>query len=532
MSQKNPTNDDWGIVRDHQILLRLYKLKEAGVSLPVSAQKTYDRIQGNLAWQPRGDRSEEFSFFTSSGTTATGLAHESEFENFGEMSTDQFIQWSKKQEGEDIRPWECGSGWSEFAKGDFQAAMNLLKGASAKGVWPISPWYYALGVSEQKETGVVTDALKQEVARLLINMPVQVLGELALQASRWFETVWRQLNKTLRRKLWRKIRDASVAKDEPQQDLDFSMTLNHAGGILGNILYDELSEYIPLVEVGKNCGFPRLLKQDFLYIAENDNPSAKLARVRLASMLFVLYRIDPAWVEHTFFLRMDPEDEETFDPYLWEGYLWYSRCSADLLEAFKPLLFKILQHLDNIPEHSRDRAVSLFTYLAVPPDRGISTEEAKSVLWELGPDKLTSVAETLRDTLQGADEKSLALWRDSIEPWFDKAWPKRPDDRSLALSESLARMAIDAGEAFPAIVDTIKDILTPESYGASLHFLDQEEQSTRLVSKYPQASLSLIDKLVHNDSNRKILDRLLKAISKEYPALKETGPFKRLSEML
>ena len=532
MSQKDHTDDNWDMARDFQVLLRLYKLKEAGVSLPVSAQKTYDRIQGNLAWHPRGDRSEEFSFFTSSGTTATDLVFESEFENFGEMSIAQFIQWSKKQEGEDILPWECGDGWSEFVKGNFQTGMNLLKGASIEGVWPISPWYYALGVSGQKENEAVTDALKREVAELLINMPIQALGELALQASRWFETVWHQLNKTLRRNLWRKICDASIEKDEPQQDLDFSMTLNHAGGILGNILYEELSEYIPLVEAGQNYGFPRQLKQDFLCIAKNENPSAKLARVRLAPMLFVLYRIDPAWVEHTFFLRMDPEDGETFDPYLWEGYLWYSRCSADLLEVFKPLLLKILQHLDSIPDHSRDRAVSLFTYLAVPPDRGISTEEAQSVLWNLEPDKLASVAETLRDILQGADDKSLALWKDTVEPWFRMAWPKRPSDKSPELSESLARMAIDAGEAFPSIVDGIKDILTPEKYGASLHFLDQEEESTRLVSKYPQPSLNLIDKLVNNDSSRDVLGRLLNAISKAHPELKETDSFKRLFEVL
>ncbi len=517
---------------DYETLLRLHKLKEAGASLPESVQKVYDRIQNDLSWQPKDDHSDEFRLFVSSSNASLRQIGESKRENFEDMSIDQFIQWSKKQEGEDILPWECAGAWSDFVKDDFRTAMNLLKGASAKGVWPISPWYYALSINGQKETEVVADALKREVAKLLIKMPIQAMGELALQASRWFETVWRRLNETLRRKLWQKIRDASIEKDEPQQNLDFSMTLNHAGGILGNILYDELSEYIPRVEVGKNYGFPRQLKQDFLYIAENENPSAKLARVRLAPMLFVLYRIDPAWVEHTFFLRMNPEDEETFDPYLWEGYLWYSRCSADLLEALKPLLFKILQHLDCIPYHSRDRAVSLFTYLAVPPDRGISTEEAKSVLWKLGPDKLASVAETLREILQGADEKSLALWRDTVEPWFRMAWPKRPTDRSPELTESLARMSINAGEAFPSIVDTIKDILTPERYGVSLHFLDQEEQNTGHVSKYPQDSLTLIDKLVHNDSNRKILGGLLNAISEANPALKETDSFKRLFETL
>ena len=128
------------------------------------------------------------------------------------------------------------------------------------------------------------------------------------------------------------------------------MTVNHAGGILGNVLYKELTEYYPEIAPAQNPGFPRWLIRRFKCIADSETPSAKLARVRLSPMLFVFYRIDPDWTERTFFGRMDPTDEDRFDPFLWEGFFWYSSCPTDLLKAIKHLLFEIFRDLDRIPD--------------------------------------------------------------------------------------------------------------------------------------------------------------------------------------
>ena len=129
--------------------------------------------------------------------------------------------------------------------------------------------------------------------------------------------------------------DASLQGEAPEDNLDSNMTLNHAGGILGIVLYEELTELIPKVAAGQDPGFPGQVKPRFNLLTNNNHSSAKLARVRLAPMLFALYRISPEWTNLTFFLRMDPEDEAKFDPYLWEGFFWYPRCPPDLLAAFK-----------------------------------------------------------------------------------------------------------------------------------------------------------------------------------------------------
>ena len=99
----------------------------------------------------------------------------------------------------------------------------------------------------------------------------------------------------MKRKLWQKIWIASCDDEEPLSDLDFNKTLNHAGGILGAVLFNELIRIVPEVAPGQPPGFPEQLKQEFECIAVNDNPSSKLARVRMAPMLYFLNRIDPNW---------------------------------------------------------------------------------------------------------------------------------------------------------------------------------------------------------------------------------------------
>ena len=260
---------------------------------------------------------------------------------------------------------------------------------------------------------------------------------------------------------------------------------------------------------GQNSGFPERLKPRFNLLTKNNHSSAKLARVRLAPMLFALHRINPQWTKRTFFLRMDPDDKAAFDTYLWEGYFWYSRCPPDLLAAFKIPLFKVLQQLNCIPERIRGKAVTCFINLAVPLDQGIDTDVAKAICWKLGTDRLTDAAVALSNMLEAADDRSLALWRDTIAPWFETVWPKRPSDKSAGLSEKLAWMAIDSNKAFPHVVDVVVEILVPEEWNVILHRLLEKEGETQVISTNPKHTLMLVDKLIHSNSNRDYLREIL-----------------------
>ena len=523
------SNEKWRALRDDRIILRLHKLKESEAVLPNNALETYDRIQAELNWNLPGDHSEEFAFFTSSGSDALELLDTGVLENFEDMSVEQFIQWADSQSGEGILPWDCGGGWYQFVENNINSAVELLKNAAAKDSWSVPPWYTFLGIMEQKNSDPAVIKLKPKIADLLADMPVRHLVELAIQAARWLESAWRHINKRTRKKLWRKIWNASIQGEDKENNLDFDMTLDHPGGILGNVLFAELTELIPNVEAGQDPGFPEQVKPRFNLLRISNHASAKLARVRLAPKLFAVYRINPEWTNLTFFIRMDPDEEANFDPYLWEGFFWSPHCPPDLLAAFKNPLLKILQQLERVPERVHKQAVACFVNLAIPPDRGININEAKAICWKLGPDRLADAAIALSNILKAAGDRSPALWRDTIGPWFNKVWPTRCNDKTAKVSEKLAWMAIEANEAFPLVVDDIEYILVPEAYGVILHHLIEKEEETRIISTNPKHTLMLVDKISHPRSNREHLGKIRDIITSKAPDLTNTDSYNRLS---
>ncbi len=527
------SDGEWNEVRDQDIRLRLHKLIECGINLPSKAQEVYDRIQRDMPWEPGGDHSEEFVFFTS----AACFFDPNEIaapQDFADMPVQEFIRWAETQPG---GYWEFSRDWWRFVEEDVESAVNLLKAASSKEIWPIPPWYKILEVLKEKEEkqdkqGTVDDALKRKVAGLIIAMPEEKLAELDFPASKWLGEVRTKLSEKMRRALWGAIWDASLMGEPPEGRLDYDgKAINYAGGILGEILWKELTDIIPKVSAGENPGFPEPLRPDFERIAENNQPAGKLARANLAPYLIWLYRIDPDWTKRAFFRRMDIDDGKAFDPYLWEGYLWNPRCTADLLAAckFRQLFFKILRNIDRLRESVRDSVCShgviLFIHMAVPPGRGIDTEEAKGVLWNVGIEGLTKAAWTLRDMLDGAGEKSGVLWRDTIGPWFAKAWPKRRQDRSPELSAHLAWMAMESGDAFPQAVAAIEDLLTPEKHSASLSRLMEKKD---IIERYPDDVLTLVAGLVDDNSGVWNLREVLECIAEAKPGLKEDHRFQRL----
>ena len=524
--EKYPTDlsqEQWEKRRDFQILLRLYKLIESGVTLPQNAEDAYQRIQGDDPWEPRGDRSEEFVVFMRSGPAADRLDDQVVLEDFGAMSTEEFVDWARAQTGDGISPWESGGGWLRFVRNDLLTAVGLLRTASDQGVWAIPPWYDVLLAVEQKEQ-------EAEIASLLGEVPSNVLSSLASPAARWLEKSWKQLGEGERRTVWRRIWDASQESDEPDDGWDLDAAINHAAGVLGGVLYAELTEHIPEVRPGQNEGFPIALRQDFERLVVCDDSSAKLARVRMAPMLFALYRIDPDWTRRTYFSRMDPENQESFDPYLWDAFFFRARCSEDLLRAFKDLILGVIVRRQLIPNRVHDNAISLFVHMAIPPGRGIETQDARNVLWQLGPDALAYAAMALRDILQGAGDRSPALWKETVKPWFRAAWPTRPVDRSPRLSKHLAWMALEAGEAFPEIVVELSELIEGDEHSFVLYELRLKEQKSGFVSEYPDACLMLIGKVVHDGSNHGLVQELLEVVANANPELAQSELFRALSE--
>lgn len=536
------SEDEWTAYRNFQIRLRLHKLVEGGAVLPEQAQETYNRIQQAQPWQPKGNGSEEFSFFMSEArwVSEEELQDRDGIENFANMTVEAFIVWAKNQETiHQDRPWDCGGGWSGYFASNPEAAINFLRQAGEQGSWPAPTWHVVLRSHER--SAKVSRKNERTIADTLVLMPTQSLTPIVLEAVRWLELVRKSLPKKLRRKLWRQMWEASQHQEQDlERTLGVETALNHSGGVLGAVLYSEIAEEIPKVGPGDNPGFPTHLRKDFYELVENESPSAKLARVQIAPMLWALYRIDPEWTERTFFKRMDMDDEDSFDPFLWEAYFWRTTLSDDLLQAFHDIYFNVLRNLDVLEDKINtrvlDNAVQAFIHMAIPPDRHISTQEAKETLLQMSPAYLADAAWALKNILQGAGNKSPKLWKETIGPWFKDAWPRRAFPREKHLSERLAWMAISSGDAFPFIIETIIDRIGPEEHvGALFHLMSTEREKdagTGPISKYPEAALILTDKLVQGESPLgDTLSQVLKVIEENDEVLAQTDTFTNLKAL-
>ncbi len=509
----------WTGLRDHTIRERLFMLTESGLKLPKLAQKKLDRIQREHPWSPGEGRSGEFPIFIR--ISQTNKDEIGKMENFSSMDVDAFIEWSATQED---KLWDCSGGWFLFCENEADGALKLLQKSGERDVWPIAPWYDALS-RFRKNDKKISKRHKMDTAKALVEMPVEHLCKLDLQAARWLEHARKGLRKKLRRQLWENIWKASLLA-EWEGNFNYDMTLNHAGGILASVLMDELAEYYPTATAGANPGFFKSLLPYFKLIGDGDKPSAVLARIRLSANLLYLFRIDREWTEYALLRRMDSENSDIFEAGLWEGYLWSPRIHDDLLEPLKPLFFRILENLDLISERVREHAPQLFIDISVPPDRGVTTKEAQEVLQDMPTKHLAEAARRLMHMLSGAGDKAPVLWRKTIEPWFKEAWPKHRKAKSSETSSNLAWMAIETGDAFPDAVNTIKDQLLPSRWGNRLHNLKEAE----LHKRSPEAAWIFIKHTIGDETQIAGLDlpELLDVIVQKCPNITNDADFQRL----
>lgn len=523
-AKKAKVQDEEAVRRqEHSIRVRLRKLAEGGAQLPKYAEKVLNRIDQKMPWMPGDEHQEEYALFISRHSGREEEASPSL--DFSEMEPEDFVDWANQLNG---LPWEVGDGWDEFVQSNADATIQLLRDVSTQGIWPIAPWYTVLDKREPKSRW--SKRQYADIGRILLTFPDENLAQLALPAARWLEVFRKKIGKRLRIEVFQKIWRASLLQEEPKQEIDFNLTLNHAGGVLAQCLYDELAEKIPQVRQGENYGFPRNLESCFELFDDSESLSARLARARLSSMLLILLRVDASWTERVLLSRMDA-DSEKFDALLWEAFLWRPRWSDDLLIAFKDRLFKVLSNLGLVGQSVRRNAAQLFVHMAIPPGRGVSTEEAKAVLHSFEPSDLANSAWALKDIVQAAGNKSERLWDETIEPWFTSAWPKKPASRSSALSSNLAWMAISSGKAFPKVVRAVEGVLIAEEHETALFHLSEEENRCHFTTRYPRETLMLIDKLVGEKERLHIGDRisaLLGSIEKADSSVKRLASYRRL----
>jgi hypothetical protein len=212
---------------------------------------------------------------------------------------------------------------------------------------------------------------------------------------------------------------------------------------------------------------------------------------------------------------------------VWEGFLWSPRPYGPLLRAFKRQFLGTASHYGELGEHARQFA-ALLTYAALGPMDGYTVEEWRAALASLPQEGLEESAQALSQALEGAGEQREEYWRNRLQPFWQEIWPKSRELATADIAESLARMCVAAGAAFPEAEAAVQDWLCPIEHP---HFVIHRLHESGLCVRFPAAALRLLAAIIDDQPwGAHGLGRCLELIAQTGAGLTQDPQYQRLRE--
>jgi hypothetical protein len=122
-------------------------------------------------------------------------------------------------------------------------------------------------------------------------------------------------------------------------------------------------------------------------------------------------------------------------------------------------------------------------------DWGLISAEVRQAMSGVQPGVREGAAFCMQQWLGQMEQGPTEGWRGIIGPLFELTWPEDRNIRDEATSSRLAALCVQAEDAFPEALNTIKPYLAPfERDWASVHFLE----ISKAPERFPQESLELV----------------------------------------
>ena len=198
---------------------------------------------------------------------------------------------------------------------------------------------------------------------------------------------------------------------------------------------------------------------------------------------------------------------------IWQGYLWSPRISADLAIALKNHLANAVKHVDQI-EASAERLIQLFTVVCLEHSDLYTAKEQHDVLVNVGTDGLVYIAEFFWRNISGDSKSANNYWRNRVQPFMKRAWPKAAEFVSDKSSEHFSLMVIELDDTFEEALEFLWPFIKPFS---DLSFLLTHLDAKGLPDQQPKAVLRLLSKVFTaeyqwpTEEFRNVLNRIIHA---------------------
>jgi hypothetical protein len=471
--------DDWSRIVCRSVWLRLAKLRHAGVRLSDAGHAQLDQFSAQYPeWQLAPDERDEFPYWMEAGWAGD----RDPWKAFTPVPSTRrgVLDYLLARPVLDM---SVQDDWRQRCSTTFQATAYALCKLAQKGVWPAERWRDAFQAwSEEK----LRDLSWRYMAPLLAQAPDNFLQAVTHGVSWWLQSIAKtyQVHEHHFINLANRILLLNFETEDSDDDPVFR-AINHPIGHVTQALLDWW--YRQDLEDGQQIAAG--IKPIFSMLCNTGVIKFKQGRVLLAANVITLFRVDKAWTTQFLLPLFDWRVSEAEARTAWEGFLWSPRLYRPLMVVLKPAFLETANRYANLGKHSGQYA-SLLTFAALDPGDTFTNAELASAIRALPPEGLHEVAQTLTRALEGAGDQREDYWRNRIQPFWEKIWP-RTNDRALDTNAtSFALLCIAAGGEFSASISLVRNWLrTVEHPDYVIHRL----LGSGLCARFPGAALQLLD---------------------------------------
>jgi hypothetical protein len=520
MFRENIESENWNSVVDHSVWLRLAKLGEGGSDLGAAALPRFkDLSEKHRNWRLADHERDEFPHWMS----VTGEPGHEDIRdiNIAPRKRQELVEWLEQTPP--ARPPFHEDTWRETCRKHPLNTLCALSDLAQEGNWPSNRWQEALYAWSARK---LPRRLWRFAAPLVQTMPDNVFEDVVHPVAWWLELVSKSTDRheaiffDLCRRILALSHPQGVDTDEPVND-----AINHPVGHVTQAVINLWLKRQP----NDNDTLPEDIEPFFTQLCDTSATKFRPGRVLLAAHLIALFRADRPWTQKHLLPLFDWRAAPVETKAVWEGFLWSPRRFQPLQIAFKEQFLSTARHYAQLGKHSSQFA-KFITYVALDPAEGYTSEDFRSAIGALPQKGLKEVAQALAQALEGAGEQREEYWRNRVQPFWQEVWPKSGNLVSSGIAQSLARLSIAAGAAFPSALAAVADWLQPVEHP---YFVFSQLKESGLAGQFPEDALRLLDAII-DDNQAWVTDDLnhcMTAIAEAKPALTLDHRYQRLADL-
>lgn len=254
-----------------------------------------------------------------------------------------------------------------------------------------------------------------------------------------------------------------------------------------------------------------------------------LGRVILSSRLQYFYAIDREWTSKYLLPKFDwmhnPEAR-----YIWQGYLWVPRITADLARELRDYMLVAIRNNELLGKRRRP-LYQLFIVICIEYPELYTVAIQREAMTALGTDGLEDVSDFFWRSVSGEQKDKDVYWVNRIKPFIVRAWPKIGNLISSRISNNFALMCIQLDVSFSDAVNTVKPFLIPSD---DLSFFVHHMKDSPLITQQPLVSFELLSAVFSSDYRYpdRSLREIITKIKKSTPEVEKCPKFKEIEEFL